>query len=402
MVKRAPGPAVVVFNDMTSNVSMTTSTPAFGTQLGPKTCGLGTYFEGTNIIVYIRGTEDADGEWWKSDMRADQKMIGKGGVLVNAHYDSVSTGFGATDDGMGCVSVLQLIDYFTRPGRAPPRHGIVAMLNNGEEDFLWGARAFAYSPLMPFVHTFLNLEGAGAGGRAMLFRTSDKQVTEAYGAAPHPFGSVIASDGFSLGMVRSQTDYIVLNGIYGERGLDLAFYRPRARYHTDHDDARHASRDSLAHMLATAVPTLERLSGRMGDAFVGPRPDGDRNKVPNGGGSDGVWFDLFGSAFAVFALRGLFAWALTLLIATPLLLFLLTYLLVRQDKYYFFSAHVRLDDHGDGQEDGDKDEVVPLGGWKGFFRFPFAVGGATALVVGSAFLVRKINPLILYSSSYAV
>jgi hypothetical protein len=36
------------------------------------------YFEGTNIIVYIRGTN---------------KDVSP--VLVNAHYDSVSTGYGS-------------------------------------------------------------------------------------------------------------------------------------------------------------------------------------------------------------------------------------------------------------------------------------------------------------------
>jgi Zn-dependent M28 family amino/carboxypeptidase len=50
---------------------------------------------------------------------------------------SVSTGFGATDDGMGVITVLQLIRFFTTPGNEPKR-GIVAMLNNGEEDFLNG------------------------------------------------------------------------------------------------------------------------------------------------------------------------------------------------------------------------------------------------------------------------
>jgi Zn-dependent M28 family amino/carboxypeptidase len=50
---------------------------------------------------------------------------------------SVSTGFGATDDGMGVITILQLIRFFTTPGNEPKR-GIVAMLNNGEEDFLNG------------------------------------------------------------------------------------------------------------------------------------------------------------------------------------------------------------------------------------------------------------------------
>jgi hypothetical protein len=38
---------------------------------------------------------------------------------------------------MGVITVLQLIRFFTTPENEPKR-GIVAMLNNGEEDFLNG------------------------------------------------------------------------------------------------------------------------------------------------------------------------------------------------------------------------------------------------------------------------
>lgn len=47
---------------------------------------MGTYFEGTNVIVYIRGTDDDEGEWWKKP--AGQWSTSHHGVLVNAHYDS--------------------------------------------------------------------------------------------------------------------------------------------------------------------------------------------------------------------------------------------------------------------------------------------------------------------------
>jgi len=89
---------------------------------GEGTNGLTVYFEGTNIVVYIHGTEE-----------------GLSPVLVNAHYDSVSTGYGATDDGMAVVSVLQVIQSFTHPnrkGKKRIKRGLVALLNNGEEDYL--------------------------------------------------------------------------------------------------------------------------------------------------------------------------------------------------------------------------------------------------------------------------
>ncbi|KAI1813976.1 hypothetical protein GGS20DRAFT_550940 [Poronia punctata] len=378
---------MVVLEDVVSNI--TTSDSVWGANT--KT---GTYFEAKNIIVYIRGSDDPSGRWWEDASYSMDRIIGKGGVLLNAHYDSVSTGYGATDDGMGCVTVMALVDYFSRPENRPQR-GIVALLNNNEEDFLWGAQAFGKSPFMPFCHTFLNLEGAGSGGRALLFRSTDAEVTSAYKGSPNPFGSVVASDAFSLGAVKSNTDYIVFNGVFGMRGLDLAFYRPRTNYHTNNDDAKHASRASLWHMLSNALPTVQSLSGNTGQTFIGKRGDGDRKKVPNGSGNKGVWFDLFGKTLAVFELRTFFAWSLTLLIATPLILAGLTYLLVRKGKYYFFSSKISSDE-------GELSSPIMLGGWKGLFRYPLALVISGALVVGSAYLVTKINPLIIYSSEYAV
>jgi len=46
---------------------------------------------------------------------------------------------GATDDGTAVVSILQIIKSFTRPesqGGKRLKRGLVALLNNGEEDYL--------------------------------------------------------------------------------------------------------------------------------------------------------------------------------------------------------------------------------------------------------------------------
>lgn len=139
---------------------------------------------------------------------------------------------------MGVVTVLQLVNYFTTP-KNKPKNGVVLLLNNGEEDFLNGANVFSQHPMSKIVSTFLNLEGAGAGGRATLFRSTDEAVTKAYAKSPFPFGTATSADGFNRGLVRSQTDYVVFNGILGLRGLDVAFMGPRARYHTNQDDSRH-------------------------------------------------------------------------------------------------------------------------------------------------------------------
>lgn len=171
---------VVVFDDLQSSLSFSS---LGGIGASGRLPGISVYFESSNLMVYIRGKEDIEGDWWNSDRISPKQRHSRGGVLVNAHYDSVSTGYGATDDGVGVVTVLQLIKYFTLPGNQPKK-GIVALLNNGEEDFLNGVRAYTQHPLSKFAYTFLNLEGAGAGGRAMLFRSTDAQVTEAYAESP--------------------------------------------------------------------------------------------------------------------------------------------------------------------------------------------------------------------------
>ena len=69
------GSDVVVFNDMLSNVT-------FKGGMNPPS--VGTHFQGSNLYVYIRGTEDEQGDWWKTNAKSMRKRL----VLVNAHFDS--------------------------------------------------------------------------------------------------------------------------------------------------------------------------------------------------------------------------------------------------------------------------------------------------------------------------
>ncbi|MCJ1412440.1 hypothetical protein MMC19_006534 [Ptychographa xylographoides] len=369
--------SALIFNDMISNITFASG-------------GLSVYFEGTNIIVYVRGSRDGNDKWWTGQSLSNSL----GGVLVNAHYDSVSTGYGATDDGVGVITVLQLIKYYTTPGNQPAR-GLVALLNNGEEDYLNGAHAFCVHPIATshFIKTFLNLEGAGAGGRATLFRSTDAEVTKFFQGGKHPFGTVVSADGFNAGFITSQTDYVVFEDVLGLRGLDVAFMEPRARYHTDQDDTRHTNIDSLWHMLSAAISTTRGLTSDTSSTFNGENPGNDR--ASNGSGSEGVWFDLFGSVFAVIQLHTLFALSVTLLVAAPLVLLVIGFILFKVDRLYLFSAS-KNHHHSEG------DDSVPLGGWRGFFRYPLIFVTASTGTMGLAFLINKMNPFIVYSSPYAV
>lgn len=353
------------------------------------------YFEGTNIVVAIRGSED-DEPFYSSNQSAQQtvRRPDNGGVLVNAHYDSVSSGYGATDDGVGVVCVLQLLSYFTEE-KTWPKRTIILLLNNGEEDFLNGAKAFMRHPISQVPHTFLNLEGAGAGGRATLFRSTDTEVTKYYSASKRPFGTVVSGDGFKKGLIRSETDYRVFYSELGLRGLDVAFMEPRARYHTVEDSTRETSLKSVWHMLSASISTVSGLASDTSNTFNGGEERREDGKVDAGTGTDAVWFDLFGRIFVVFRLHTFFALCVTLLVVAPLTLIGLTFGLSKADKNYLFARKAYV-------HSSDDDEPVYLYGWKGFFRLPIVFAIATAAVIGLAFLVVRINPLIVYSSPYAV
>ncbi|KAK8136032.1 hypothetical protein PG984_003972 [Apiospora sp. TS-2023a] len=374
---------VIVFNDMTSNLTFSAASGVAST--APS---VSTYFEGTNIIVYVRGSQDDEGDWWR---RAGQPS--SGGSMVNAHYDSVSTGYGATDDGVGVITLLQLIKHFTTEGNQPTK-GFVALFNNGEEDYLNGARVFGRHPVSAFPRVFLNLEGAGAGGRATLFRATDLQAAAAYKKSPHPFGTIVSGDAFKSGFIRSQTDYVVFNGNMGMRGLDVAFMEPRARYHTEDDDARHTSPNSIWHMLSAAVTTMQALTSDTGTTFEGNAAG--KHQVPSGQGSPAVWFDVFGKAFLTFELHSLFAVSVSLLVVAPLALILTGAILSHFDKFYLFS-HC-LPPH----PEADHDQSISLHALRGILRFPTIFVASTAILVGFAFMLNKLNPFIVYSSPYTV
>lgn len=374
-VAAVKAPLATVFDDRVSNLTVASAT-LYG--------NLAVYFEATNVMVYIRGSSDKSPDWWRdADAVAEE---GSRGLLVNAHYDSVSTGYGATDNGVGVVTTLQLIKYFSTPGNQPKR-GFVALFNNGEEDFLNGARAFLKHPLSRFPDVFLNLEGAGAGGRALLLRTTDMEVTEAYRKSSQPFGTVMTADAFNRGVVKSQTDYIVFNQDLKLRGLDVAFYQPRARYHTNQDSTTWTSKASLWDMLNMAVTTSKELTDSNVEYSSSP-------------GSKGIWFDLMGQVLALLKLHTLFAISVSLLVIAPIAMIVIAAILSKVDRYYLFARKARSDSLD--PRSPDEETVIQLNGWRGLFRYPIAFVFATAAVAGLVLLVTKINPYIVYSSPYAV
>ncbi|KAG0224132.1 hypothetical protein BGW42_005310 [Actinomortierella wolfii] len=208
------------------------------------------FYESSNILVRVVGTEG----------KAENSQVGRpDAVVVDAHYDSVLIGHGATDDGIGVTVCLEMIRNLINH---PVRHNVIFNINNGEEVGLYGASSFMKHPWAKDVRAFINLEGAGAGGRALLFRASNRDLVGFYskvGNSPH--ANVFGNDIFSLGLIKSATDYSVYTDKeYQIPGLDIAFYSRRAFYHTLHDDIEHTSIGSVQHMGNTALVALRGIA----------------------------------------------------------------------------------------------------------------------------------------------
>lgn len=250
------------------------------------------YFEGNNILVRIEGS-----------------VPSLSAVLITAHYDSVTTGYGTTDDGGGIAAMLGTLRYLIDMDIQPKRT-IIFNFNNNEEFGLLGAESFMYHPWSKETKYFINLEGAGALGRPVLFRSTDFGVARHFAKSPNPHGSSILQQGFQSGLVSSQTDYKVLTD-NGMRGLDIAFYKSRSLYHTKSDNIHSASLGGLSHMMSSAISVLSSMA----DANSFDQHADDLQPA--------VFFDIFDTVFAVHALPTVIKWNIAGLVVGPVIVFLL-------------------------------------------------------------------------------
>lgn len=138
---------------------------------------------------------------------------------IHLHIDAVPAAYGVTDNGAGVATLLELIRYFIRH---PPQHDIIFLFNNFEEGGLVGAKQFIKHPWFKSVKMFINLgktrmigclwcwllnlllsvEGAGAGGRALLFRCSSLEASKLFSKAKLANASPLGNDMFRLGLIK--------------------------------------------------------------------------------------------------------------------------------------------------------------------------------------------------------
>ncbi|SHF57241.1 Zn-dependent amino-or carboxypeptidase, M28 family [Jatrophihabitans endophyticus] len=158
-----------------------------------------------------------------------------GTVVVDAHYDSVPTGFGAVDDLLNVGVVHELARALTHGER--PRNNIVFLVADGEEEGSLGAKAFVDAHLVDPARTVvLNLEARGTNGPAVMFQTVGRRVGHALDALGRGTITATSVSNEVYRLLPNDTDLTVF-GDHGYSGLNFALIGGSPDYHTPHDDA---------------------------------------------------------------------------------------------------------------------------------------------------------------------
>ncbi|KAF5270862.1 hypothetical protein FQA39_LY08307 [Lamprigera yunnana] len=164
-------------------------------------------------------------------------MSSEHSVLINAHFDTVPTSPGGSDDGISCAIMLEILRKLSRSSERL-QHDVIFLFNGAEEAVLKASHGFATKhKWVKNVKVLINLEAAGAGGKEILFQSSPYQpwILNYYKQVPHPSAHVVAEELFQSGFIPSDTDFRIFRDFGNVHGLDFAYFVDGYRYHTKHD-----------------------------------------------------------------------------------------------------------------------------------------------------------------------
>ncbi|KAF8736403.1 peptidase M28 family, partial [Rhizoctonia solani] len=204
------------------------------------------YVDLTNIIVRV------------SDGTPEGK---RNAVLVNSHLDSTLPSPGAADDAISVGVMLECIRVLTETPGWQPVHSIIFLFNNAEESLQDGSHLYATQHFTAHtVRAIINLEAAGSTGPELLFQATSEEMIEAYSHVPRPFGTVLANDVFSSGVIMSEYPKMAIVGnsyLYHTRRDTVENIEPGV--------AQHMAENTLALLTylsssASPLPTLQSYS----------------------------------------------------------------------------------------------------------------------------------------------
>jgi len=223
-------------------------------------------------------------------------------VLLAAHYDSVPAGPGASDDGAGTATVLEIARALK--SLPQPRHSVIFLIDDGEEAGLLGARVFVdQHRWAKEVRAAANLDARGSSGPSLLFETgsANEWIVRLYAkGAAHPATSSLFYAVYK--QIPNDTDFTVFKAA-GYQGANFAYIGDVVQYHTPLDNFENASPSSLQHHGENALPMLFALANA---------------ELSNPLQKEAVFFDVFEH----WTIWWPSSWTLTMAIATAVVLLL--------------------------------------------------------------------------------
>jgi hypothetical protein len=202
-------------------------------------------------------------------------------VMLAAHYDSVPSGPGASDDGSGVSTIIETVRALK--AGPPLKNDLIVLVTDAEEEGLLGAAGFvADHPWAKDVAIALNFEARGGGGPSFMFETSDRNgwlIDHFAKAAPYPTANSLTYALYKI--LPNDTDMTEFKGA-GFSGFNFAYAGDWFRYHTMLDTVDNLDQRSLQQDGSYALSLVKELGNI----------DLSQTKQP-----DEIYFDFIGPLF---------------------------------------------------------------------------------------------------------
>jgi hypothetical protein len=214
-----------------------------------------------NVLARLKGTDNI------------------GAIMLSAHYDSVESSPGASDDGAGVAALLETLRAL-KAGDAL-KNDIIFLFTDGEEKGLLGAKAFVSEhEWADDVSLVFNFEARGIKGPVLMFETSalnNELIEEFSKVVPYPSATSYMYDIYRL--LPNDTDFSVFKRA-GIEGFNFAYIDGINYYHSPLDSPENLDQGSLQHLGDYALP-LARHFGNIDRKFEDDE--------------DAVYFDVLGA-----------------------------------------------------------------------------------------------------------